>query len=177
MTAADVGQKVQRTQWVVYKHRDAVLRRFKALRLTGDEGRAFCARLFGLGDLLGPRGTCPASQTRLGREDGPGRTGSAGPTGLGSPRMESVPDSPASHSKSSLLSGRSIADWAKVKDKPFPYLRVGKHLATCPSCLSWATAIAYQPTEHYVHALRLRLSWVIAILGQSVSAHGRTTRT
>jgi hypothetical protein len=48
MTAADVGQKVHRNQWVVYKHRDAVLRRFAALRLTGDEGRAFCARLFGL---------------------------------------------------------------------------------------------------------------------------------
>jgi hypothetical protein len=48
MTAADVGQKVRRNQWVVYKHRDAVLRRFKVLRLAGDEGRAFCARLFGL---------------------------------------------------------------------------------------------------------------------------------
>jgi len=48
MTAADVGLKVQRNQWVVYKHRDAVLRRFKVLRLAGDEGRAFCARLFGL---------------------------------------------------------------------------------------------------------------------------------
>ena len=48
MTAADVGQKVHRNQWVVYKHRDAVLRRFKALPLTGDEGREFCARLFGL---------------------------------------------------------------------------------------------------------------------------------
>jgi hypothetical protein len=48
MTAADVGQKVHRNQWVVYKHRDAVLRRFKVLRLAGDEGRTFCARLFGL---------------------------------------------------------------------------------------------------------------------------------
>jgi hypothetical protein len=48
MTAADVGQKVHPNQWVVYKHRDAVLRRFEALRLAGDEGRAFCARLFGL---------------------------------------------------------------------------------------------------------------------------------
>jgi hypothetical protein len=48
MTAADVGQKVLRNQWVVYKHRDAVLRRFEALRLTGDEGRAYCALLFGL---------------------------------------------------------------------------------------------------------------------------------
>ena len=48
MTAADVGQKVHRNQWVVYKHRDAVRRRLEALRLTGDEGRAFCARLFGL---------------------------------------------------------------------------------------------------------------------------------
>jgi hypothetical protein len=48
MTAADVGQKVQRNQWVVYKHRDAVRKRFAALRLMGDEGRAFCARLFGL---------------------------------------------------------------------------------------------------------------------------------
>jgi hypothetical protein len=48
MTAADVGQKVHRNQWVVYKHRDAVLRRFQALRLTGDEGRAFCAKLFGI---------------------------------------------------------------------------------------------------------------------------------
>jgi hypothetical protein len=48
MTAADVGQKVHRNQWVVYKHRDAVRRRFGALGLTGAEGRAFCARLFGL---------------------------------------------------------------------------------------------------------------------------------
>jgi hypothetical protein len=48
MTAADVGHKVHRNQWVVYKHRDAVLRRFAALRLMGDEGRALCARLFGL---------------------------------------------------------------------------------------------------------------------------------
>ena len=48
MTAADVGHKVHRNQWVVYKHRDAVLRRFAALRLMGDEGRAFCATLFGL---------------------------------------------------------------------------------------------------------------------------------
>jgi len=47
MTAADVGQKVRRNQWVVYKHRDAVLRRFRALRLTGDERRAYCAKLFG----------------------------------------------------------------------------------------------------------------------------------
>jgi len=62
----------------------------------------------------------------------------------------------------------SIADWAKVKGKPFPYLAVGEHLATCPTCLSWATAIAYKPTEHYVRALRLRLSWVISIIGQSV---------
>jgi len=62
----------------------------------------------------------------------------------------------------------SIADWAKVKGKPFPYLAVGEHLARCPTCLSWATAIAYQPTEHYVRALRLRLSRVISIIGQSV---------
>jgi hypothetical protein len=48
MTAADVGQKVHRNQWVVYKHRDAVLKRFEPLRLAGDAGRAFCARLFGL---------------------------------------------------------------------------------------------------------------------------------
>jgi hypothetical protein len=48
MTAADVGQKVHRNQWVVYKHRDAIRRRLEALRLTGGEGRAFCARLFGL---------------------------------------------------------------------------------------------------------------------------------
>lgn len=61
-----------------------------------------------------------------------------------------------------------IAEWAKVKDRPFPYLQVGEHLAKCPTCLSWATAIAYKPTEHYVRALRLRLSWVISILGQSV---------
>jgi hypothetical protein len=56
MTAADVGQKVHRNQWVVYKHRDAVLRRFKVLRLAGDEGRAFCARLFGLRPDAGHRG-------------------------------------------------------------------------------------------------------------------------
>jgi hypothetical protein len=61
-----------------------------------------------------------------------------------------------------------IADWAKVKDRPFPYLAVGEHLAKCPTCLAWATAIAYQPTDHYVRALRSRLSWVIGILGQSV---------
>jgi hypothetical protein len=32
----------------VYKHRDAVRKRFAALRLMGDQGRAFCAMLFGL---------------------------------------------------------------------------------------------------------------------------------
>ena len=48
MTAADVGQKIHRNQWVVYKHRDAVLRRFQALGLTDAERRAFCAKLFGL---------------------------------------------------------------------------------------------------------------------------------
>jgi hypothetical protein len=48
MTAADVGQKVHRNQWVVYKHRDAIRRRFEVLGLTGAAGRAFCARLFAL---------------------------------------------------------------------------------------------------------------------------------
>jgi len=61
-----------------------------------------------------------------------------------------------------------IADWAKAKDRPFPYLSVGEHLAKCPTCLTWATAIAYKPTDHYVRALHSRLSWVISILGQSV---------
>jgi len=79
-----------------------------------------------------------------------------------------VPKSPAIRSRSCVLVRTLIADWAKVKGRPFPYLQVGEHLATCPTCLSWATAIAYQPTEHYVRALRLRLSWVISILGQSV---------
>jgi len=76
--------------------------------------------------------------------------------------------SPAIRSKSCSSVRQSIADWAKVKGKPFPYLQVGEHLANCPTCLSWATAIAYNPTDHYVRALRLRLSWVISILGQSV---------
>ncbi|HTW92872.1 MAG TPA: hypothetical protein VMH22_14365 [bacterium] len=76
--------------------------------------------------------------------------------------------SPASRSANCSLVQNLIADWARAKDKPFPYLKVGKHLAACPTCLSWATAIAYQPSEHYVQALSLRLSWVIAILGQSV---------
>ena len=71
-------------------------------------------------------------------------------------------------SKSCTLARELIAEWAELKAKPFPYLRVGEHLAACPACLSWATAIAYKPTEHYVRALRLRLSWVIGILGQSV---------
>jgi tetratricopeptide (TPR) repeat protein len=79
-----------------------------------------------------------------------------------------VSTSPAIRSKSCGLVRTLIADWAKVKGKPFPYLQVGEHLAKCPTCLSWATAIAYKPTEHYVRALRLRLSWVISILGQSV---------
>ncbi|MBN2466049.1 hypothetical protein JXD38_10565 [candidate division WOR-3 bacterium] len=76
--------------------------------------------------------------------------------------------SPAVRSKSCSLVRQLIADWAKTKSKPFPYLQVGEHLAECPTCLSWATDIAYQPTDHYVRALRLRLSWVIGILGQSV---------
>jgi hypothetical protein len=63
MTAADVGQKVHRNQWVVYKHRDAVLRRFEALRLTGAEGRAFCARLFGL-ETDSVHGECFPQATR-----------------------------------------------------------------------------------------------------------------
>ena len=79
-----------------------------------------------------------------------------------------MPTNPAIRSKSCVLAQTLIADWAKVKGKPFPYLAVGEHLAKCPTCLAWATAIAYKPTEHYVRALRLRLSWVISILGQSV---------
>ena len=79
-----------------------------------------------------------------------------------------MPTNPAIRSKSCVLVRTVIADWAKVKGKPFPYLAVGEHLAQCPTCLSWATAIAYQPTDHYVRALRLRLSGVISILGQSV---------
>ena len=75
---------------------------------------------------------------------------------------------PAIRSENCVLIRTLIADWAKVREKPFPYLRVGEHLAQCPTCLSWATALAYQPTEHYVRALSSRLSWVIGILGQSV---------
>ena len=65
MTAADVGQKVHRNQWVVYKHRDAVRRRLEVLRLSGDEGRAFCARLFGL--RADPAGAEGVKQTGRGR--------------------------------------------------------------------------------------------------------------
>jgi tetratricopeptide (TPR) repeat protein len=79
-----------------------------------------------------------------------------------------VSKNPAIRSESCRLVRTLIADWAKVKGRPFPYLQVGEHLAQCPTCLSWATAIAYKPTDHYVRALRLRLSWVISILGQSV---------
>jgi tetratricopeptide (TPR) repeat protein len=79
-----------------------------------------------------------------------------------------VTKSPAIRAKTCSLVRTLIADWSKVKGKPFPYLQVGEHLAECPTCLSWATAIAYKPTDHYVRALRLRLSWVISILGQSV---------
>jgi tetratricopeptide (TPR) repeat protein len=79
-----------------------------------------------------------------------------------------VSKSPAIRSQSCNLVRTLIADWARVKGMPFPYLQVGEHLAQCPTCLSWATAIAYKPTDHYVRALRLRLSWVISILGQSV---------
>jgi tetratricopeptide (TPR) repeat protein len=79
-----------------------------------------------------------------------------------------VTKNPAISSMSCSLVMTLIADWARVKGRPFPYLQVGEHLAKCPTCLSWATAISYQPTEHYVRALRLRLSWVISILGQSV---------
>ncbi len=75
---------------------------------------------------------------------------------------------PAVRPRSCSAVRQTIADWARLKDKPFPYLQVGEHLAKCPACLSWATAIAYKPTDHYVRALRLRLSWVISILGQSV---------
>jgi hypothetical protein len=79
-----------------------------------------------------------------------------------------VSTNPALRSQSCGLVRTLIADWARVKGKSFPYLQVGEHLATCPTCLSWATAIAYKPTDHYVRALRLRLSWVVGILGQSV---------
>ena len=80
----------------------------------------------------------------------------------------SAPGSSATRSSSCRLVRTLIADWAKTKARPFPYLQVGEHLAQCPTCLSWATAIAYKPSEHYVRALRSRLSWVIGILGQSV---------
>jgi hypothetical protein len=79
-----------------------------------------------------------------------------------------MPDSQATNPKNCSAVRQTIADWAVLKDRPFPYLQVGEHLAKCPTCLSWATAIAYKPTDHYVSALRLRLSWVISILGQSV---------
>jgi hypothetical protein len=82
--------------------------------------------------------------------------------------MTSASKNPAIRSKSCVLVRTLIADWARAKDKPFPYLAVGEHLAICPTCLTWATAIAYKPTDHYVRALRSRLSWVISILGQSV---------
>jgi tetratricopeptide (TPR) repeat protein len=75
---------------------------------------------------------------------------------------------PAIRSRSCSLVRTLVADWAKVKGRPFPYLQVGEHLAECPSCLSWATAIAYKPTEHYARALHSRLSTVIGYLGQSV---------
>jgi len=78
-----------------------------------------------------------------------------------------VPNNPSIRTGCSSVR-QTIADWARLKDGPFPYLQVGEHLAKCPTCLSWATAIAYKPTDHYVRALRLRLSWVISILGQSV---------
>lgn len=82
--------------------------------------------------------------------------------------MTSLVKNPGIRPESCCLVMTLIADWAKARSTPFPYARVGEHLAKCPSCLSWATEIAYQPTEHYVRALRLRLSWVIGILGQSV---------
>jgi len=82
--------------------------------------------------------------------------------------MTSALRDPAVQSPSCGLVMTLIADWAKVKDRPFPYLTVGGHLAKCPTCLAWATALAYKPTDHYVRALRSRLSWVIGILGQSV---------
>lgn len=66
MTAADVGQKVHRNQWVVYKHRDAVRRRLEVLRLSGDEGRAFCARLFGLSGAEGVKQTGRGRAARAG---------------------------------------------------------------------------------------------------------------
>jgi hypothetical protein len=78
--------------------------------------------------------------------------------------MESLVESPATCG----FVRKQISDWAVTKEKPFPYLKVGEHLAQCPACLSWATEIAYQPSDHYVDALRLRLSWVAGILGQSV---------
>jgi hypothetical protein len=49
-------------------------------------------------------------------------------------------------------------------------LQVGDHLKGCLSCLSWSTDIAYQPTDHYVRALRLRLSDVLSYLGASLLA-------
>jgi hypothetical protein len=48
LTAPQVGEKVHRNHWVVYKHRDAVLKRFDAIRQMGEQGRTACARLFGL---------------------------------------------------------------------------------------------------------------------------------
>jgi len=71
MTAADVGQKVQRNQWVVYKHRDAVRRRLAALRLTGDDGRTLRARLFGL--------AADSAGTRLIGQNGESRAAKASP--------------------------------------------------------------------------------------------------
>jgi hypothetical protein len=64
MTAADVGQKIQRNQWVVYKHRDAILKRLAALGLTGAEGRAVFARMLGMETGMSPAERAPEAGRR-----------------------------------------------------------------------------------------------------------------
>ena len=63
-----------------------------------------------------------------------------------------------------------IREWARTRERPFPYLQVGAHLTTCTSCLSWSTGIAYQPADHYARSLRLRLSRLLNYLGCSLLA-------
>ena len=63
-----------------------------------------------------------------------------------------------------------ITEWSRTRERPFPYLKVGDHLASCTSCLAWSTEIAYHPGDHYVRSLRLRLSEVLSYLGSSLLA-------
>jgi len=61
-----------------------------------------------------------------------------------------------------------VGEWARNRTQPFPFARIGEHLATCLDCLAWVTETAHRPAEHYLQTLQLRLSDLLRLIGESL---------